>query len=134
MKHKKTSGNRRKFDVLLSTATSQCAMMTLKPGEASEEEPHNEHPQSEQWLYVISGAGEAIAKSGTRRRRVRLSAGSLLLVEKRELHQVRCTGDASLVTLNFYSPLAYTPGGEPKQKKYSTARGRAHRSGGREDR
>jgi mannose-6-phosphate isomerase-like protein (cupin superfamily) len=116
MKHKKTNGNRRKFDVLLSTATAQCAMMTLKPGEASETEPHNEHPQSEQWLYVISGTGEAIAKSAGNWRRVRLSPGSLLLIEKRELHQVKCTGTEPLVTLNFYTPLAYTPTGEPKRK------------------
>jgi mannose-6-phosphate isomerase-like protein (cupin superfamily) len=114
MKHVKAS-RRKKFDVLLSTRTAQCAMMTLKPGEASEEQPHNEHPQSEQWLYVISGSGQAVARRGTARRTIKLQAGSLLLVEKRELHQVKCTGTVPLVTVNFYAPLAYTKSGEPKQ-------------------
>lgn len=117
MKHKKTAGNRRKFNVLLSTGSAQCAMMTLKPGEASDDEPHNEHPNSEQWLYVISGNGVAVAKKPKRRRSNRIEPGSLLLIEKRELHQVKCTGTQPLVTLNFYTPLAYTDSGDPKQRR-----------------
>lgn len=84
-------------------------MMTLKPGQDTGE-PENEHPDSEQWLFVISGTGRA--KVG--RRTVALKQGSLLLVEKGEVHQVKNTGRRPLVTLNFYAPPAYKPDGEPR--------------------
>src|SRR5262245_46449689 len=59
MKHIKTGRKRGKFDLLTTTGNVQAAMMTRKPGGASDEEPSNEHRSSEQWLYVISGSGEA---------------------------------------------------------------------------
>jgi mannose-6-phosphate isomerase-like protein (cupin superfamily) len=117
MKHIRTSKQRGKFEVLISTREAQAAMMTLQPGDASEKEPHNEHPQSEQWLLVISGSGKAVAKQGAKRRSIALAAGSLLLVEKRELHQIKNSGDVALVTINFYVPPAYTEDGEPKKRK-----------------
>ena len=42
-----------------STREMQAAMMTLRPGGTSDDEPSNEHRGSEQWLFVISGSGEA---------------------------------------------------------------------------
>lgn len=89
--------------------------MTLRPGATSDDEPSNEHPDCEQWLFVISGSGEAVI--GKRRgslRRIALAANSLLLIEKGELHQIKNTGRRALVTINFYVPPAYNADGEPK--------------------
>jgi mannose-6-phosphate isomerase-like protein (cupin superfamily) len=114
MRHIKTGGKRGKFTLLTATKNLQAAMMTLRPGGTSDDEPSNEHPQSEQWLFVISGSGEA--KIGKRRgqlRRIKLQANALLVIEKGELHQIRNTGTRSLRTINFYAPPAYDDQGEP---------------------
>jgi len=97
------------FEVVHTTATSQAAMMILEPGEASSEDADNEHAWAEQWLYVISGTGEALAG----KRRYKLRVGSLVLVERDEAHQIRNTGKTPLVTLNVYVPPAYDKDGEP---------------------
>ena len=110
MKHLKTNSAAARgklFKVLASTRSAQAAMMTLQPGEDTGE-PQNEHPASEQWLLVIAGTGRA--KVG--KRTVGLAEGSLLLIEKGEVHQVRNTGRRPLVTLNVYAPPAYTASGE----------------------
>jgi mannose-6-phosphate isomerase-like protein (cupin superfamily) len=69
----------------------------------------NEHGWAEQWLYVVSGTGTARVGGKT----VRLRAGSLLLIEKREPHSIRAGKRARLVTLNVYVPPAYSSDGEP---------------------
>lgn len=69
------------FKLLASTPSAQAAMMVLKPGQSSDDHPSNEHPRSDQWLYVISGAGKARINN----RSVSLKPGHLLLIEKREL-------------------------------------------------
>ncbi len=97
------------FEILHATGTSQAAMMTLEPGESSGESSDNEHAWAEQWLYVISGQGEATWK----KRRFKLRVGSLLLVERGEPHVIRNTGKTPLVTLNVYVPPAYGVDGEP---------------------
>jgi len=115
MKHVKTGTKRGQFDLLAATRSAQAAKMTLRPGAASDSEPSNEHPRSEQWVFVISGTGEAII--GKRRdslRRVVLRDNSLLLIEKGELHQIKNTGRRALVTINFYVPPAYDADGEPR--------------------
>src|SRR5687768_8506421 len=94
----------------MESGAVQAAMMVLRPGQSSSDRPENEHPGAEQWLYVVSGGGRA--KVG--RRSVKLAAGSLLLVEKYEAHQITNTGDESMVTLNFYAPPAYGGDGEIK--------------------
>jgi len=112
MKNIKTAGKRGKFDLLLATRSCQAAKMTLKPGAASSSEPENEHRRCEQWLFVISGQGEAvIGKRSDRMRRVKLRPNSLLLIAKAELHQIKNTGRAPLSTLNFYVPPAYRANG-----------------------
>jgi mannose-6-phosphate isomerase-like protein (cupin superfamily) len=114
MKHVKTGKKRGKFNLLANTRQVQAAMMTLRPGGTSDEEPSNEHSGSEQWLFVISGSGEA--KIGKRRgqlRRIKLEAGSLLIIEKGELHQIVNSSKRSLRTINFYAPPAYDEEGEP---------------------
>jgi mannose-6-phosphate isomerase-like protein (cupin superfamily) len=111
----KTSKKRQAFQVLATTREGQAAMMTLKPGEASDETPSNEHPGSEQWVFVVSGIGEVkIGKGKSRLRRVEIADHSLLLIEKRERHQIINTGRKPLVTLNFYLPPAYNSVGELK--------------------
>jgi mannose-6-phosphate isomerase-like protein (cupin superfamily) len=114
MKQVKTGAKRGKFDLIASSRVVQVAMMTLKPGAASDEQPSNEHPRSEQWLFVISGSGEVrIGKRRGQLRRVKLTTNSLLLIEKGELHQIRNTGRQSMRTINFYAPPAYDDEGEP---------------------
>jgi mannose-6-phosphate isomerase-like protein (cupin superfamily) len=90
-------------------------MMTLAPGDTSDETPSNEHPQSEQWLFVVSGTGTAsVGKRRSTIRNVRLREHSLLVIEKGELHQIRNTGRRALITLNIYVPPAYKPDGNPR--------------------
>jgi oxalate decarboxylase/phosphoglucose isomerase-like protein (cupin superfamily) len=114
MKHLKTN-SRAKFDLLHQTRSAQAAMMTLRPGGTSDAEPGNEHPSSEQWLFVLSGSGEAfVGKSRSSLRRIKISEGSLLLIEKGELHQITNVGRRVLKTLNFYMPPAYDSKGNPK--------------------
>jgi mannose-6-phosphate isomerase-like protein (cupin superfamily) len=108
MKHLRTSKHRGFFRVLISARAAQAAMMVLRPGQSTSDEPENEHPRSEQWLYVISGSGRAT----TGKRRVTLRAGSLLLIEQDEPHQITAGGRVPLVTLNLYAPPAYTRQGD----------------------
>ena len=108
MKHFKTGAARGFFKVLGETRSAQAAMMVLQPGQATGEEPDNEHPRAEQWLFVVSGSGKALVKG----RRVALRENSLLVIEKNEPHQITNTGRKPLVTLNLYVPPAYTGEGE----------------------
>ena len=57
---------------------------------------------------MVSGTGVAIVEG----RRVALKAGTLLLIERHETHEVRNTGRGLLRTLNFYSPPAFGKDGE----------------------
>jgi mannose-6-phosphate isomerase-like protein (cupin superfamily) len=82
--------------------------MVLAPGD-SEGGSDNRHRGADQWLYVLSGRGEAMVGG----RRHALSAGHLLLIEKKQRHQIRNTGRAPLRTLNFYVPPAYRKDGNP---------------------
>jgi mannose-6-phosphate isomerase-like protein (cupin superfamily) len=110
MRHIKTGTKRSMFTVLHATGEAEAAMMTLKPGQSTSDEPENEHPRCEQWLFVLSGTGRAVIG----KRRVAIKPNSLLLIEKGEPHQITNTGRTSLVTLNFYAPPAYTKAGDLK--------------------
>jgi mannose-6-phosphate isomerase-like protein (cupin superfamily) len=117
MKHIKTGTKRGKFAVLASTRSAQAAMMTLQPGDTSDSETSNEHPDAEQWLFVISGTGTArVGKRKGAIRQIAVKENSLVLIEKRELHQIRNTGRQPLVTINFYIPPAYAADGELKNQ------------------
>jgi mannose-6-phosphate isomerase-like protein (cupin superfamily) len=87
------------FELLLENERGQAATMVLEAGEAVGG-PENRHPDSDQWLYVVAGEGEAVVEGET----VPLSAGDLLLVERGEGHGVRNTGGRPLETLNLYVP------------------------------
>lgn len=110
MRHVQTTRLRRNgFRVLHRTRSSQAATMTIRPGGESSEDSANEHAWAEQWLYVVSGTGTARVSGRT----VKLRAGSLLLIAKREPHIIRNTGRKNLVTVNIYAPPAYRADGEP---------------------
>lgn len=95
------------FKVVLGNGRSQAAQMTLAPGE-TEGGPDNRHKGADQWLYVVSGAGEAVVN----RRRYALSEGTLMLVERGDTHEIRNSGAEPLQTLSVYVPPAYTDDGE----------------------
>ena len=81
--------------------------MVLLPGKA-EGDPHNRHRGADQWLFVESGTGTARING----RRHALKAGSLVLIEKGDEHEIRNTGRLPLRTLNFYVPPAYDDDGD----------------------
>ncbi|MFN2564694.1 MAG: cupin domain-containing protein [Gemmatimonadaceae bacterium] len=96
------------FRVAISNRRSQAAEMVLAPGD-SEGGPDNRHRGADQWLYVLSGTGTAIVSG----KRHALRAGSLVLIERGETHELRNSGRTPLRTLNFYVPPAYTTSGDP---------------------
>jgi len=108
MKHIRTGSKRAFFKTLAATRSAQAALMVLRPGQSTGE-PQNEHPKSEQWLFVVAGSGQALINS----RRIRIRENSLLLIEKNEIHQITNNGKCQLVTVNFYVPPAYSRQGEP---------------------
>lgn len=81
---------------------SQAAIMTLPAGD-SVGGKDNRHEGSDQWLFVLSGRGEAVVAG----RKLSLEKGTLVLVEAGEGHEVRNTGDEPLKTLDFYAPPEY---------------------------
>jgi mannose-6-phosphate isomerase-like protein (cupin superfamily) len=87
----------------------QAAQMVIKPG-GSEGGSGNRHAGADQWLFIVSGHGLAIVDG----ERVPLRAGTLLLIERGEEHEIRATGRAALKTVNFYSPPAYTAEGNER--------------------
>jgi len=107
MKHK-TLSLQSGFEVAFASRQVQAAEMMLAPG-SSTGGPGNRHRGADQWMYVVSGTGLAIV-DGVQEP---LRAGSLLVIEHGETHEIRCTGDQPLRTVNFYSPPAYRDDGEP---------------------
>jgi mannose-6-phosphate isomerase-like protein (cupin superfamily) len=95
------------FHVAIGNARGQGAVMVIAPGR-SEGGPQNRHGGADQWLYVVEGTGEAIVDG----RKIALGAGSLLLIEAGEAHEIRNTGKAPLQTLNIYVPPAYGADGD----------------------
>jgi mannose-6-phosphate isomerase-like protein (cupin superfamily) len=94
------------FNVVLGNRRSQAAQMVLEPGD-SEGNRNNRHDGADQWLFVVSGTGVA----NVNERRVPLRAGSLLLIEHGDRHEIRNNGRGRLTTLNFYVPPAYSSDG-----------------------
>jgi mannose-6-phosphate isomerase-like protein (cupin superfamily) len=97
----------RGFRVALGNRRSQAAEMVLAPGKA-EGDPHNRHRGADQWLFVLSGTGVATINQ----RRYRLKAGTLLLIERGDEHEIRNDSRGLLKTLNFYVPPAYDSEGD----------------------
>lgn len=104
----------RGFKVLFGNRRAQAATMTIGPGD-SEGGPDNRHRGADQWLFVEAGSGTAIING----RRHALRAGTLVLIERGDRHEIRNTGRGPLRTLNVYVPPAYTKAGDelPKGRK-----------------
>jgi mannose-6-phosphate isomerase-like protein (cupin superfamily) len=97
----------RGFRVEIGNDRSQVAQMVLPRG-ACEGGPDNRHRGADQWLYVVSGTGLAVING----RQHRLSAGSIVLIERGDSHEIRNTGREGLKTVNIYVPPAYDGEGE----------------------
>jgi mannose-6-phosphate isomerase-like protein (cupin superfamily) len=95
------------FRVAVGNRRSQAAEMVLAPGDC-EGGPDNRHRGADQWLFVLSGKGTATVN----RKRYPLRAGSLLLIERGDTHEIRNSGRSILRTVNFYVPPAYTSDGD----------------------
>ena len=87
------------FDVVMETDAAQVAEMTLEPGRVTGG-PDNYHPESDQWLFVVSGRGVVTVDGEDQA----VAAGDLLRIDAGERHAVENDGDAPLETLNVYTP------------------------------
>src|SRR5687768_16142389 len=85
--HSKTLKFGKGFRVAFEVRKAQAAEMVIAPG-GSEGGADNRHRGADQWLFVVSGSGVASVEG----RRVPLKAGTLLVIEKGERHEVRNTG------------------------------------------
>jgi mannose-6-phosphate isomerase-like protein (cupin superfamily) len=90
------------FRLSVSNAKSQGAVMVLAVG-GKEGSSDNTHRGADQWLYVVEGSGIAIING----HKTKLTAGSLVLIEAGDRHEIRNTGRSLLKTVNIYVPPAY---------------------------
>jgi mannose-6-phosphate isomerase-like protein (cupin superfamily) len=95
------------FHIVLGNEHSQAAQMTIAPGE-TEGGPYNRHRSADQWLFVVSGRGVAIVQG----ERVDLREGTVVLIQRGEIHEIRNTGREAMKTLNIYVPPGYTSDGD----------------------
>jgi mannose-6-phosphate isomerase-like protein (cupin superfamily) len=95
------------FRVAVSNARAQAAEMVIEAGER-EGGPDNVHRGADQWLFVVAGTGVAIVNG----KRHSLRAGSLVVIERGDRHEIRNTGRGLLKTLNVYVPPAYGTDGD----------------------
>ena len=98
------------FQVLSSTRSAQAAVMTLRPGQNSGP-IQNEHRRAEQWLFVVTGRGQATING----KKIMLKERLLVLIPRRARHQIKNTSNKQMVTLNFYAPPAYTADGNVRR-------------------
>lgn len=94
------------FRVALTNRRAQAAEMVIPPGGA-EGSRSNSHRGTDQWLYVVSGTGVALVN----RRRFQLRPSMLVLIARRDRHEIKNTGRVPLRTLNIYVPPGYTRAG-----------------------
>ena len=90
------------FQVLQTSRKSQIATMTLAPGKSSGPKG-NEHPRSEQVLFVVEG--EILAELGDERTMLR--KGDAVIVPAGLPHRFTNHGGSPAVTFNVYAPPAY---------------------------
>jgi mannose-6-phosphate isomerase-like protein (cupin superfamily) len=91
----------RGFRAVVDHAHARAVRAALEPGEAAGG-PDDRHPGTDLWLYVVSGSGVAVVDG----ERIALRAGTLVLVERGERHEVRNTGAEPLRTISVYVPPA----------------------------
>ncbi len=95
-------GSESSFRVVAGSDRSQAAEMTLGPGDSTGG-PDNRHPESDQWVYIVSGTGTGIVEETEHT----LEPGTLLLIEAGEAHELKSGPDEPLVTANIYAPPEY---------------------------
>jgi mannose-6-phosphate isomerase-like protein (cupin superfamily) len=90
------------FDVLITASKTQIATMRLAPGKSSGPKG-NEHPKSEQVLYVVEG--EVFAEIGDEKATLR--KGDVVIVPLGVPHRFVNHSGSEAITINVYSPPAY---------------------------
>jgi len=95
------------FRISVGNSKSQGAVMVLGPGD-SEGGADNRHRGADQWLVVTEGTGAAVVNG----RKLPLKAGTLVLIEAGDTHEIRNTGRGLLKTVSVYLPPAYDREGE----------------------
>jgi len=90
------------FEVLENGHELQTAAMVLDPGEESGPSG-NEHPRSEQMLFVVSGTLEAQIGND----RFTMRAGDCAIVPRDAAHRFVNRAAERAITLNVYAPKAY---------------------------
>ena len=88
--------------------------MVLAAG-GTEGGPDNKHNGADQWLIVTEGTGAAIING----RKLSLKAGTMVLIEAGDRHEIRNTGRGLLKTVNVYLPRPMTA----RAKNYRRGRG-----------
>ena len=106
MKHEQLSF-RPGFRVSAGNKKSQSAVMVIAPG-GHEGGPDNKHKGADQWLFVSEGSGAAIING----RKLSLKAGTMVLIEAGDTHEIRNTGRSLLKTVSVYLPPAYDSEGD----------------------
>ena len=102
MKRANIGDSSKYFSVLQTADKSQVAVMRLSPGKSSGPKG-NEHPRSEQVLFVVEG--EILAEVGDETALLR--CGDCIIVPRGIAHKFSNLSASPGVTLNVYSPPAY---------------------------
>jgi mannose-6-phosphate isomerase-like protein (cupin superfamily) len=110
MKHQQLSF-RTGFRVAVGNRKSQGAVMVIAAG-GTEGGPDNRHRGADQWLFVVEGTGSAIVNGHA----LPLRAGTLVLIEAGDTHEIRNTGRRLLKTINIYVPPAYDAEGDERPR------------------
>jgi mannose-6-phosphate isomerase-like protein (cupin superfamily) len=92
------------FEVLQTTDLSQTAVMMLKSGQATGENPES-HKNAEQILLLVIGT--LVAEVGTESRN--LDPGDVLVIPPNIKHKFTNRGLGPAVTFSVYSPPTYSP-------------------------
>ena len=90
------------FSVLQNGERCQTAVMTIGPGDSSGPK-ENEHPGSEQVVYIVEGELEAEVDD----RRFTMRAGDSVIVKTQQPHRFSNQSSKPAVTFNVYVPPAY---------------------------
>jgi mannose-6-phosphate isomerase-like protein (cupin superfamily) len=90
------------FRLSVRNERSQAAVMVLAKG-GVEGDATNRHRGADQWLFVVSGTGVAKING----RDADLRAGTMILIERGDTHEIRNTGRSLLKTVSIYVPPAY---------------------------
>ena len=82
----------------MSSDLLSCCVMRVLPGQTVT--PAHEHPDGEELLYFIEGAGHVYVDGEI----CSVSAGSLVLFEQGSVHMVRNSGETEMKVVCFFSP------------------------------